>query len=219
MLSRERRKRCKSRATAGGDQLVPNRRRRRPLTLPCVCLYTSRRGSSQTQTLLPPLYPFACLCLASSSESSIFLLFTPCIRSSSRHSLDWPELYICLARNNTTPLIGHASFLLTRLIAIAAPPTNNNTPLSLNAYTHTAPVEGKYASSHGKQAVALLHRLWFASQPDQHNAEPDAILRTGLDHNSPERSSQRLLFWPAISSGTQHEFGSQHMGISKPDGR
>ena len=41
------------------------------------------------------------------------------------------------------------------------PPTNN-TPLSLNTYTHTAPVEGKHTSSHGKQVVALLHRLWFA---------------------------------------------------------
>ena len=90
-------------AAPRADQLVPNRRRRLPLTLPCVCFTacTQAAEEARSQTLLPPLYPFACLCLASSSESSIFLLFTPCICSSSRHSLDWPELYICLARTTT----------------------------------------------------------------------------------------------------------------------
>jgi hypothetical protein len=90
-------------AAPAGDQLVPNRRRRLPLTLPCVCFTacTQAAEEARSQTLLPPLYPFACLCLASSSESSIFLLFTSCICSSSRHSLDWPELYICIARTTT----------------------------------------------------------------------------------------------------------------------
>jgi hypothetical protein len=88
----------------GGDQLVPNRRRRLPLTLPCACallLVHKPPRKLAHRRFYHSIYPFACLCLASSSESSIFLLFTPCICSSSRHSLDWLELYICLAR--TTP--------------------------------------------------------------------------------------------------------------------
>jgi hypothetical protein len=151
-------------AAPGGDQLVPNRRRRLPLMLPCACFALllvhkpprklAHRRFYHHSTLLPVsvshhrVNPASSCCSRPEFVRPVVIRLTgqncTFVLQKQQHTTNWPRL------------------LSAYFNPYHRTPPTNNTPLSLNTYTHTAPVEGKHTSSHGKQVVALLHRLWFA---------------------------------------------------------
>lgn len=162
----------------------------------------------------PPSIPSHSL---SSSTPSIIQPPTPPASPSSCHSLDWTGIRRpAIHRSATPPLLLTLNNCL--LEPLVRPRPRVDLP-PLNRQRHTQPCEGTSAINHGEQNVALLQRLWHASQPHQHNAGLHAVFCPGLHHNSPKRLAQCLLVWPAVRLGIQHELGSQHMGHCQPDRR